>query len=110
MILTISFTVNTDKIPAYNATSEKDVAEALMNVGMLLAKLQQDIPMRKLKILSSKHDDELKDALIKNIEIDEKFVEQIFNDYKIEGTLKNGKSFIFTHKEPGYKEELTWKE
>jgi hypothetical protein len=37
-----------------------------------------------------------------------KLTEQIFNNWKVEGTMEDGKTFTFTHKEPGYQEEMTF--
>lgn len=112
MKLKISFVINTDNAPAYDCKKEKNVPEVLMNVGDLFARLQRDIPLRRLDLLSSaknrNYGEDLLRGLKENIRNDEVITEQLFHDYCVEGELENGKKFIFTHKEPGYKEELNW--
>ena len=39
-----------------------------------------------------------------DFEYDEKLSKQLFDNYKVEGITEDGHNFIFTHKEPGYKE------
>jgi len=48
------------------------------------------------------------ESIIKHNDDDIRLSEQLFNNYKIEGTMTDGKTFTFTHSEPGYKETMTF--
>jgi hypothetical protein len=108
--LKISFEVDTTGT-SYDIENKYDeVGAVLENIGFLLQRLQQEIPLRKMRLLSSKlkMSDTIEKSLEEAIEDDEKIVKQIFHNYQIDGVTNKGEKFTFTHIEPGYKETLIW--
>lgn len=47
-------------------------------------------------------------AVLEHIDDDIKLAKQLFDNFKVEATMENGKTFTFTHKEPGYQETMTY--
>ena len=94
---------------SYNIKNKNDeVTLVIQNLTFLLQKLQSDVPMRKIEILSSDHDDKMKKALMKHCDEDGKILSQMFDNFTVEGTMEDGKKFTFTHIEPGYEESLVF--
>lgn len=99
----------------YEIKNQKDeVPLVLQNLGQWLYQLhlrflekQMDDHLRLSKS-KTKQDKLVAEAIIKHNEDDMRLSEQLFNNYKIEGTMADGKTFTFTHNEPGYKETMTF--
>lgn len=51
---------------------------------------------------------EMLKEIIRHLDEDIALAKQLFNNYKVEGTMEDGNKFTFTHTEPGYKEEMTF--
>lgn len=108
MKLTVSFTFETDGT-FYAIEDKEDAPAVLQELGSLFGDFQAKACMEKLRLMANKdYSKEMKKALISHIEEKEKLLTQLFTDYKVEGETKDGHSFVFTHKEPGYKETMQW--
>lgn len=58
--------------------------------------------------LKNLENDEMSEEMYHYLMRQSKLAKQIFNNYKIEGTMNDGTGFIFTHTEPDYKESLIY--
>ena len=104
----VSFTLDTTGT-SYEIEDESDIPAVLMNIGQLFQKLQNTLCLEKMRIMThSKLDKATKDAICAVLEEQDTLMAQLFHEYRIEGEVKDGRKFVFTHKEPGYREELTW--
>jgi hypothetical protein len=100
---------------AYEIKDKNDeVPAVLQNLGqwfyeLHLRFLEQSCDNQvRLDRAKTKQDTLIAEAIIKHNDEQIKLSEQLFNNYKIEGTMSDGKSFTFTHTEPGYKETMTF--
>lgn len=107
MKVRISFSLNLTGT-SYNAKNGEDLSRTLQNLGLWLSRLHLYNLSYKVESICDRTNDPLTKQYIRerneeNIHLSE----QLFHDYKVEGSLDNGDTFTFTHSEPGYKENLT---
>ena len=92
---------------SYSIKDKNDeVSLVLQNLSFIFQQLQNDVPLKKLNMLVSNNTESFKDAAIKHIEEEGKLVSQIFNKWKVEGTMEDGKTFTFSTENP--KERLVF--
>lgn len=94
---------------SYSIKNKNDeVPLVLQNLALLFQELQTNPIKDKLDILASDREQGLKDALIEHKDEEIKIFSKLFDNWKVEGTMEDGKSFVFAHADPGYKEKLTF--
>lgn len=91
----------------YNIGNEKELSESLQELGCWLHELHlHNLTSRIDSTFRNKDNKIMLEAADRHYKENIRLSEQIFNNYKVEGTMEDGKSFVFTHKEPGYKESI----
>lgn len=87
---------------SYSIKDKNDeVSLVMQNLSMVFANLQNYTLMRKVDVLASDHPKELKDSLIEEIDEEIKVLSKMFENWKVEGTMEDGKSFIHSKNESG---------
>lgn len=87
-----------------------EVTAVLQNLSSMLQTLKCHFLERNLDTLTDKTlTPEMRDALLEHYEEEIKLADQIFNNYRVVGTMEDGKEFVFTHQEPGYRETMEFK-
>jgi len=78
----------------------------LMNLGQWFHELHLHHLHKKFDFLAEKnsHSPEVVKAIRQHNDQNLMLSEQLFHNYKVEGTTIDGHTFEFTHKEPGYRE------
>jgi len=98
-----------------DAKKPEGISYTVFNFGQLLQKWGQGMLVERINVeiarqeYMNKGDEESKkmaEALADHAEQNIAITKQTFNNYRITGEV-DGKKFIFTHCEPGYKEALT---
>ncbi len=96
----ISFEIDASGTTYSIKDKNDEVSLVLENLSFIFQKLQNDIPLKKLNMLVSNNTEPFKNDAIKNIEEEGKLVSQIFNKWKVEGTMRDGKTFTFSTENP----------
>jgi hypothetical protein len=95
---------------SYNIENEKGLQAGLQELGSWFNGLHLHSFEAKMDMLRTlkdmKYDERTLAALRAHYDEVERISSQLFNNYKVEGKMEDGKSFVFTHKEPGYRETL----
>ncbi len=95
---------------AYNIEDKKDLPECMANLSCWLGEVLRTSREQHVEFLfraaQEAYSDEMKKSCLKIYADDIKIGTQIFDNYKVTGTMEDGKLFEFTHKEPGYVESL----
>jgi hypothetical protein len=96
------------KDTSYNVDKVRLIPVCLQNLGnwfynlhlyylheniRLIAASSKNIDKRWVKAVSEHHEE------------NESLSEQLFYNYRVEGTTEDGHEFVFTHQDPGYKEK-----
>lgn len=104
----ISFELDLTEHPGVCVDDKESLPCALQNLGSWLDNLQQyyreDALHWSLKAIGEK--ESIHEKMYEHLSMQADLAKQIFNNYQIEGTLADGTTFTFTHKEPGYEESL----
>lgn len=100
---------------SYEIKDRNDEVDAcLMNLGQWLYQLHLHFLEHRVQSLGNAYEQKLSPEMIEAIKKHDaeqlKLSEQLFNNYTVEGVMTDGTKFTFTHKEPGYKEEMTYHE
>ena len=91
----------------YEIKNKKRVEAVLSNIAQLFQEFQNNQYIRKTDILSSEYSSEaMKKALLKNCDEHIQILSTMFHNWTVEGEMKDGNRFKFTHTEPNYQEEL----
>jgi hypothetical protein len=104
MKVRISLELDLSSNPSLNIKTKEDLRGSLQNLGIFLGKLHTYNLTLVTKTLLDKS--EHREYLIERAQQDSKVSDQIFNNYTVAGTTDDGHNFYFTHKEPGYVEQM----
>ena len=93
---------------SFSIKDRNGVNVVLQNLSSLVYELHKKVLSDRVNSFSYPCSEDMKIAMRNNYNEKLKLTEQIFNNWKVEGTMEDGKTFTFTHKEPGYQEEMTF--
>jgi hypothetical protein len=80
------------------------MANGIQNLSSWLLELHQTFLAHQLRAFGIANNESAK-AMQKYYEDRIKLSEQLFNNFKLEGTTEDGHAFVFSHQEPGYQEK-----
>lgn len=108
----VSFELDLTDFDGFRPDCKEDLSGSLQNIGTFLSNLKSYY-FDQLSFWGTKHEEETEyspssEQMVKHYREQVNLAGQIFDNYKLEGTLKDGTEFVFTHKEPGCHEELLY--
>lgn len=100
---------------SFSIPTENEAEAVLMNIGMFFSSFKTQLLKEQMIFIIEESDlkedyPEVYNAMERVYEEKIAICDQIFNNWRVEGETDNGKKFIFTHQEPGYKETMEWVE
>jgi hypothetical protein len=105
----ITFEINAKGTSFEIKDKEDEVTAVLQNLSSWFNNLHLHFLEQRCSNMSRGHLNEAtKKALDTHIKEELKLSEQLFNNYTVEGECTDGSKFTFTHKDPGYRETMTW--
>ncbi len=102
----ISFDLDLTDFPAVRPDTREDIHASLQNLGAWLHNLSTYYATDAFSW--SAKQSEMSEEMYQHLIQQSKLARQIFNNYKVEGTMADGTRFVHTHTEPDYKESLTY--
>jgi hypothetical protein len=108
----VSFELDLTNFNGFRPDDKEDLSGSIQNLGSFFANLK-GYYLDQSFLWASKREEETEyspssEQMVTHYREQADLAEQIFDNYKLEGTLQDGTEFVFTHKEPGYHEELLY--
>lgn len=107
MKVVVSFELDLSKHPGFNVGSIAQLRGSLQNLSSFFHELHCLCLDKKTGAMANQTlDPKLKEAVLQHYDYDIAISEQLFNNYRVQGTTEDGHKFDSTHQEPGYKETM----
>lgn len=108
--LEITFELDTTGTSFSIANKNDEISAVLQNLSSWIGILQKySLRSKSEALIFENMSSEMRQAVLRHIDEEIKLAQQIFNNFRVVGTMADGKQFVFTHKDPECQETLEFK-